>query len=537
MENSNTQQAIIQEIDYNTISFLSPIISSYLNENPQLKSFYKYPVDVKAFGQVIADKSKQAIDRVLLVDVLKKQYQGEAICQAVEANINLLQADTTFTITTAHQPNLFTGFLFSVYKIIGAINAAEQLKTAYPDNNFVPVYWIGSEDHDFEEINHVYLQGEKLAWQSHQTGAVGSMDVKAVQPLIEQVAAKLAGRPHTDELITLLKQAYSQATLAKANKQLLNALFGQYGLVILDQDDAQLKQLFVPQMKAELQNGIVEKSVNPVIEQLKALNYKVQASPRAINLFYLDEGMRERIVWNESADKYEVLNSDLTFSSMALIDLLESNPEKFSPNVFLRPVYQELVLPNLAYVGGGGELAYWLELKVLFEHFDVNYPVLLLRNSVALIDKGTQKKIDKLGLLPAQLFEEEDTLIKTYVVQNTDNKIDLSQEKEQIKQLFQLLVEKAKQIDPSLENAVLSQMQGQLNALEGLEKKLMRAEKNNFETAITQIKAIKQKLFPHGKPQERYENFMPFYAQNGAAWVQELKTNIHPFNKRFSFLA
>lgn len=524
-------------LEHAEANILTRMVRDYLTTAPCLDGYYKYPFDINAFGQIIQDKQADHTNRQLLVQVLQKQYQPIGLEGEVKANVELLAHANTFTVTTAHQPNIFTGYLFFVYKILSTINIAEQLRQLHPQHNFVPIYWMGSEDHDFEEISTINLFGDKLQWQHPSGGPVGRLDTAGLDLLIDAIEEKLGGAPHGAALVVLLRKAYlEQPTLAQATRYLVHQLFAEYGLVIVDQDDPQLKQLFLPVLKDEVSNGRVSGMVQATIDFINQCNYRIQANPREINCFYLGTGSRERIVFEEATGNYHILNTSVTMGKAELLADMDAHPENYSPNVFLRPLYQETILPNLAYVGGGGELSYWLELKALFDYYKINYPMLVLRSTNGILDANAQRKLEKLGIDIKDLFKDEDTLLKDYVLQNTNNNLQLTKEKEQLTAIFDEVMAKARLVDVTLEKAVEGQRQSVLNSLETLEGKLLRAEKRNFETATSQLKALKGKLFPNGSPQERVDNFLPYYAAKGPAWIAEIKPFCNPFTKQFNVL-
>jgi len=299
----------------------------------------------------------------------------------------------------------------------------------------------------------------------------------------------------------------------------------------LNMSHKKLKQLFVPIIKEEILEQSSAPIVNKTIRELEGLGFAGQAPPREINFFYLREQLRERIVLENNS--YQVLNSGYRFSKEEIILEIESHPERFSPNVVMRPLYQELVLPNLAYIGGGGEIAYWLERKVQFEHFGINFPMLIRRNSVLWIDKAAAKRMDKLGLSSEAVFCDVEDLVKDYVRRNSEEEMSLDGEKESLKSLFTTLANKISAVDSTLVKTVWAEHAKQLKGLEQLEMRLLRAEKQKHETALNQLRALKEKLFPKNGLQERYDNFLPFYLRYGSAFFDILKENLHPLEKGF----
>jgi bacillithiol biosynthesis cysteine-adding enzyme BshC len=236
--------------------------------------------------------------------------------------------------------------------------------------------------------------------------------------------------------------------------------------------------------------------------------------------------MRERIELENGV--YSVVNTDLTFTESALLEELEAHPERFSPNVVMRPLYQESILPNLAYIGGGGELAYWLERKRQFEHFGINFPMLVRRNSVVWIDGNSAKRMEKLGLDLNALLGDTEDLVKTWVHEKSEQELSLSAEKQALSKLFESIVQKAEATDPTLAGAVKAEEARQIKSLEQLEVRLVRAQKQRFETEINQLRGLKEKLFPGNGLQERYDNFIPHYLRNGETFFDVLLENLDP---------
>jgi bacillithiol biosynthesis cysteine-adding enzyme BshC len=520
----------ICKIPFDQIPQLSEKDIAYATGQDGLRPFYKYPVDLDAFGQVIKDKKRDHTDRQTLVKVVKEQYQPLETSEMVRQNIMALGDANTFTVTTAHQPCLFTGPLYYIYKIVSAINLAGQLNEHYPDYRFVPVFVNGGEDHDFEEVNHTYLFGKAITWENEEQGAIGMMKTDSLKGALEQLKDILGDSDHAQKIYSVIHEAYtSHECYGDATQHLVNALFKGYGLVIVNTSHPELKRLFIPYMREELTRQPSKALVEATTYRLEAAGYSGQAYAREINFFYLRDQLRARI--EQTNNTFWVVDTDFSFSESELLEELEAHPERFSPNVVMRPIYQELVLPNLAYIGGGGELAYWLERQSQFEHFGLNFPMLIRRNSALWIDKGSSKRMTKLELTIEDLFEDVEVLVKRYVRQHTENEISLSDQKRQVREIFDAVIEQAKEIDKTLVKSTKSEQAKMMNSLDALEAKLLRAEKNRHEIAINQIRSLKDKLFPEGGLQERYDNFMTFYLRYGDAFFDVLFENLHPLDK------
>jgi bacillithiol synthase len=504
--------SLTSEIPLRSIPGFNKMVSEYLIGNEALRHLYRYEFNIDAFGQVIADKSKDNTDRELLVSVLKRQYDGISMSGLTAANIELLLSPNTYTVTAAHQPCVLLGPAFNIYKIASAVNLASQLKAQYPAYNFVPVFWMGSEDHDFEELGSTYIYGKKIEWPAAEGegGAYGRRQLAGFDKVLDEALA-ITGEAGKTIIEKLRAGLVKFETFGPYTRYLVNELFADTGLVVIDQDDAALKTRFAPVIKDEILHSSAFRASAEAVRWLQE-NYSVQATPREINLFYLSENSRERII--KTSDGYEVNNTALKFTEAALLAEVAEHPERFSPNVILRPVYQELILPNLAFIGGAGELSYWMELKGVFDYHKVNFPVLVMRSSMTMINAGIEKKMSKLGISAVDLFGNPDQFINSYIKAKLSDDIQFEAEKNAMAMLFDSFEEKAEKVDPTLKAAVLAEKQKQLNALDALEGRIVKAEKRKQEDTVNQIKALFQTFVPQSSWQERIENFIPFYLKD-----------------------
>ncbi|MEL6355877.1 MAG: bacillithiol biosynthesis cysteine-adding enzyme BshC [Bacteroidota bacterium] len=368
----------ITRIPFQEVPQFSDRDVAYATQDDRLRPFYKYPVTLDAFAEVFADKAKDETNRQLLVEELRAQYEQLPPHEKVNQQLNKLAEENTFTVITAHQPSLFTGPLYFIYKICSALNLAQKLNATYPDKHIIPVFITGGEDHDFEEINHTYLYGKKLEWQNEESGAVGAMKTNSLGAVLEELKTVLGDRDTAQSIYSRLEKAYtSYGTYGTATVALVHDLFADFGLVVADMARPAFKRAFLPIMREEIFNQPSQQLVEKAQRELEAVGFSAQAHAREINFFYLRDGLRERIVQED--DAYAVLNTSHRFSQEELEAELEQHPEFFSPNVVMRPLFQEYIFPNLAYIGGGGELAYWLERKEQFAHFGLNFPMPTIR--------------------------------------------------------------------------------------------------------------------------------------------------------------
>ena len=527
---------MVQTTSYAATGAFSGLVLDYIKQAPALAEFYHRRPTIAAFGEQLAEK-KAAFDeasRQRLMAALRDQYAALAeVPAAVQANLDLLARDTTFTVTTGHQLALFTGPLYFIYKIISAIKLCRELKEAYPENDFVPVFWLASEDHDFAEINHFHLFGKKYEWQADKTG--GPVGRLPLADLEEQVLSQLPA-----EVPAAFLAAYREsATLGEATFRLANALFAAFGLVCLDADRPDLKQALMPVLEREIQAQASNQAVQATNVRLEKAGYKPQVYSRPLNLFFLTEtGQRERLEPDAAgADCVEVTirNTTRCHSQAELLALARQHPEQFSPNVVLRPVYQELLLPNLCYIGGGAEVAYWGQLEAVFEANEVPFPIVLLRNSALYLSRALAGKLRKLGLETLDIFKPLPELKKQVGASLGQEEISLADQQARLKAAFDEVAALAQRLDPTLVKAVAAEAQKATAAVAGLEKRLSKAAETKHETAYTQLSALKDKLFPEGGLQERTDNVLSILINN-PAFLEQLLAAFEPLELEFTVL-
>jgi bacillithiol biosynthesis cysteine-adding enzyme BshC len=278
-------------------------------------------------------------------------------------------------------------------------------------------------------------------------------------------------------------------------------------------------------------NKVIVDKTNTSLEKE---GYKAQVFCRDINFFYLTDDLRSRI--EKQGERYNVVDSDLSFSAEEIEKLIAEEPEKFSPNVILRPLLQEMILPNIAYVGGPAEVIYWLQLKEVFNHFKTPFPILMPRNFGMIMDHETTRKFSKTGLEWKELFEEKNYLFNHWVLKHSPRNLTVGTERAEILKIFELLQERAEHIDKTLGPFVGAESKSALNSLEKIERKFLRAEKRLHGDKLRQIETVKDTLFPDGTLQERTDNFLNFY-QRDPEFIQRLLNSFDPFDFQFNILS
>ncbi len=522
-------------ISYHKTGAFSKLVEDYVGGDEALKSFYQNQPDIAGIKKAIKERKKHIYNRALLVDELRKQYAQFEAHEKVIENIDSLLKENTFTVCTAHQPNIFTGHLYFVYKILHAIKLADKLNEKIKGCRFVPVYYMGSEDADLQELGEVHINGKKYEWKTQQKGAVGRMKVdKLFIELLNEMEGQLSVEKHGNEIVDIIKRSYTLGkTIEQATFELVNTLFEDKGLVVCLPDNAALKNEFYDISYKELTEQFSNKAVTETLASFPG-KYKIQAAGRDINLFYLKDDIRERI--ERVKEYFIVANTDMRFTEDEMLKELKNYPERFSANVILRPVFQEMILPNVAFIGGGGELAYWLELKKVFEAVQIPYPVLVLRNSFMIVGKKVVANIEKLQYKINDVFKPAAQLIEELVKRETKLPLQLDEEKAAIKALYEKIQSAAIMVDVTLHKHVTAIEIQALKRIEILEKKMLKAEKKKFEASQRQIVKVKQSLFPSGVLQERIDNLLPFYASWGKDFIELLYENSKAIGHEFCIL-
>lgn len=521
-------------LPFSSLQGLTKLMSEFIDESERVRELAADFFSLDAVKRQIEHKSSFE-NRTSLVQELKKQYEGVVTSKKVKDNIELLSSQKTFTITTGHQLCFATGPLYFPIKILQTIRLCEWLKKELPEYNFVPVFWMATEDHDYAEIQRAYLFGSqyKMADDSSEN-AVGRLPKSLAEEGLTSLKEVLGKTENGLKAYQLLEKAWLNCDdLAGFTRNLVNQLFEKDGLVILDADRVSLKQLFLPYVEREFKEQV---SYNSVFQTNKniANDFHIQVNPREINLFYFDD-QKGRTRLAKEGDKITLV--DRPQNGFSALEQLNQSPEKFSPNVILRPLYQEVILPNLAYIGGGGEISYWLQLKAMFNAFNVPFPLLLHRNSVVVCEAADEKKLNKLQLEIEDVFKSDHDLAKkvAQIEQNTPPP-NWKETYLSLQAYIDSMTEVVQGVDPTLVARVKALHKEQLKGIKDMDKELNKRLKKKSEDAIHQAAALREKWLPGGGLHERKNNLFEYIAKYGFEFVDALKENIHPYQPQINVL-
>ena len=506
---------------------VSRLIQDFLNESPGLKNFYTQKVSRESLMQQAKVKTKSYKNRAVLTQVLSAQNQ--ILTAKQQKNLKALENPNAVTVTTGHQLNLATGPLYFIYKILHTVKMCEEMNRSQEQFTFVPIFWMATEDHDFEEINHFSTYQSTYRWQRESGGFVGEMGTDGVLAVFTEFFKGLEKNQAAKNLEKMITKAYQKKDLAASTRFLVQELLGEWGVLILDANHPELKRLAIPYFEKELRNQLAQEAVQATNHQLS--KYKEQAFAREINLFYSENGKRERIDFEDGV--YFLVDSLKKFEGDEIFKALENSPEKFSPNVILRPLYQEIILPNVCYIGGGGEISYWLQLKRMFAQFEIEFPLIMLRNSFLILTKNQCEKATKFGILPQHLFSSISELKSEWVKQQTDLFEVLENLKESIEQKFFKASEIAEKTDDTFRQMLLAQQKKQLNGYEKMKKRLQKAEEKRLRSKIRRLENLYEIMFPSGTWQERKINFSVFYQKYGENFFEAVYESLDAFESNF----
>lgn len=501
--------------DFSAIRAFPRLFVDYVENRGELKSFFGFPPEKEhIISQIRLKKDSFSLSkRKVLADAIRAGYPGFTLSPAQTENLAKLTDENTFTISCGHQLNLAGGPMYVAFKILTVLRYCEFLNREFPEYQFVPLHWLANEDHDLDEISAFTFFGQSHHFMMAGTGASGSV---STQGLAEQLRS-------IRDMPLWMSDAYEACdNLNTATMKWLQDAFGEMGLLVLDARQKSLKESLLPFALSELKEGWVEKEVLKQTERLEASGYKGQLYPRPVNLFYLAEGERLRL--ERSPEGYQTHDGKYHWKENEALGFFTANPERLSPNVAFRPLYSQLILPDVAFVGGPAEISYWLQLKSVFEKTGTPFPVLIPRFSGMYVSKNQAVKMEKLGLYMADIFREEHELRKEAT--------RLEWQKPDLNEVYAGLIELCKNTDPTLVPALKAELVKVEKQIEGMEKRIFKAAEQKKENEITQIKNLLGKLFPDGGLQERKESWLSFLAGN-PGWLSQVKDCIVPFDFRF----
>lgn len=526
---------IRRRLEFSSVPGTTALFRDYLSSFSRVMEFY--PADPRRLMEEL-DPDRvlggRNFSRQRVAEILQVQNQKLGCGPQTLAHIQLLKCPDTLVVITGQQVGLFTGPLFAIYKASTVLQLTRQLSQRFPFQ-FIPLFWMASDDHDYAEVDHVAIldQTNRLVTLQHPGNhspglPVGPLELgPEIEPLLTKLDQTLPRSEFKAQVMELVKAAYRPtATFAEAFGRAMLSLFAQDGLVLVDPAEPELRRLAEPVFQTELKNA--PRSTEVVAErgaQLVERGYhaQIRTASQAVNLFLLVDGRRVALIKENQG--FRLKKGQQTFSLDELVDLLEKSPERFSPNVVLRPVVQDHLFPVAAYVAGPAEIAYYAQLGEVYKLFGIPRPVIYPRASFTLMEGRVGGLLEKFGLGIEDVFVEEGHLVGRVMKGQMPGELDelFKVGGQQIRETFQALSEKVIAFEPTLQGYLDSSAGKVEHQLKAVRRKLFQARRAREALLREQVSKVSRHLFPAGQLQERVLNITPFLARHGPRIIADLE--------------
>lgn len=508
------------------------LFTDYLNRDQKILDFF----DHDPFADNAANESLKRFtfrgsrpETVKLLHEYNSPFNPPA---PVLSNIDLLADEKTFAVVTGQQPVLMGGTLFTIYKTLTAIIycSVYNRQSGY---NFVPVFWMGDEDHDFNEVASVTVPSQKsavhLEWQTDQNIEQRTADILLdgeFEELKKVVRDTLGDTDFSEDLWNAIDQSYSvKATVGEAFGRLMMDIFGKHGLILAGSNHKAIKHHTSPVLKTAVQKSQeIYRSLKTTTGNLEKSGYHSQVLVQESNLFRIaEDGTRYKLdytdgAWSDDSGNMNKLSND------ELIKMVDDHPENFSPNVFLRPLLQDYLIPVIAYVGGPGEVSYYAQMKETYRVFNQSMPLIIPRFSCTLIENAVQRAIESLPFQWTEYSKRIEDLESAFVSQSDKPDIEsiINEWKKDVQDITDKMKPRVGEIDPTLENSAGKASAAFHNELDKLKGKMYRSVKQQESVQLNRISKVRDALFPRGNLQEREIAFIYFMNKYGSSFWDDL---------------
>ena len=524
-------------INFGDIPKNQNLFLDYLHEFENVKDFYKHNFRNKEeyaplFKKISQSKSKNHFD---LKSILVEQYSDlDNISSKTLNNINSLNQTKTIAVVTGQQLGILGGPLYTLAKILTAIRLANQLTERYDEYKFVPVFWLEGDDHDFNEVRAVnILDNENQILNIGYKEEISDDDAKqsignlifdeALNEFLNKIDLNLRDTEFKNDLINKLKECYQVGkSFKKSFRDLLFFLFDEFGLIIFDPQDTKVKSILKPIFKKEINDFKIHTQkliqVSAILEEV----YHAQVKVKPVNLFYHTDDGRYSIEPVEEI--YKLRRKRKQFTKDEILAEIENTPERFSPNVLLRPICQDYIFPTGLYVAGPSEISYFAQVTPLYDFYDINTPIVYPRSSFTLLEKNIASSLDKFDLSMNDVFLGFEELKEKVITELSENNVEsvFNESSNEIELIFDKLKENLFAIDKTLVEASARTKEKIFSTINELRAKAIKAQDNKYETTIRQLIKISNSLYPNGNLQEREINFVYFYNKYGKELIKKI---------------
>ncbi|MCB0727295.1 MAG: bacillithiol biosynthesis cysteine-adding enzyme BshC [Ignavibacteriae bacterium] len=532
-------------IPYSSLPSYSELFLKYTENFESLSKFYEFDFKKDEDFQKCIELKKEtyikgkSFFRNEITDILKIQNTKFRSSEKTFENILLLNDHNTFAVVTGQQIGILSGPYYTILKALNTIQLSEQLKIKFPEYNFVPVFWLEADDHDFPEINNINIISKENELKNIKYFEKGTEQEKYLQPVggiildehIESFKKELLesynNTDFTDNLFNSINESYKEGNdLITSFALFMNNVIKDKGLIYLDPTDAEVKKLLQPVFKTELTTypDICEKVIDTSVELEE--NFAVQVKPKAVNLFYIHEGNRYLIEPRED-EIFALKHSRQKFPKEELMGLLETKPERFSWNVVTRPICQDYLLPTVAYIGGPSEIAYFGQFRQVYKYFDITMPVIYPRTSVTILENRVKNFMEKFNIRFEEFFDEKE-IGKKLLNENSEVSADqiFSDLKEELRAVFYTYEKELLKIDDKQTEGFSKRNTQFLESLEIAKEKFISAQSKQNEVISNQLRKALLFIYPDNTLQERILNITYFLNKYGPDIIDHLTAEI-----------
>lgn len=523
-------------INFSDIPGHQNLFLDYLYEFENVSDFYSNDFRnkenyLKIFKNIVENRKLLSPD---ISAVIENQYSSLKPGDLTKQNITKLKEKRTLAIVTGQQLGILGGPLYTFYKIITAIKLSRFLSERYDDYNFVPVFWLEGDDHDFNEVRAVKLIDENNSLinigykdeieEDDLKQSVGLINFdNSINDFFTKLSSVLKETEFKSTLFNRIQDYYKEGRSFKdAFRDLIFNYFDNYGLVIFDPQDNEVKKLLKPIFKKEITDFRIHTEqlvhVSATLEEL----YHAQVKVKPVNLFLrVDEG---RYSIEPVDNEYRLKRKRKSFTQEQLLELLENEADKFSPNVLLRPICQDYLLPTAFYVGGPSEISYFAQIKPLYELYNIPQPLIYPRSSATILENSISNSLEKFSVNVKDIFIDVENVKKNIINSVEESSVDeiFGDISNRIETSFDQLKEKLLDLDKTIADSSNRYRDKMLGTINELKSKAEKAQQKKYETTLRQIDRAAVHLFPHSNLQERELNFIYFANKYGDDFLKTI---------------
>ena len=534
------------EIDYNKLPGFNRLFTDYIYDFNTISAFFEHKYDEAQsfYNAATKRKSLYSVNRNDLSGILNEQNKSFNSSEKAFANISKLKSENTFAVVTGQQIGLLTGNIYTIIKAINAVQLSEFLSDKFPEYEFIPVFWLECEDHDYPEINNINVFDKNNNPVNLKYYAGGGEKEKYVQPVGTIIADENIGKFMDDMFENLLRtefsgdlkyysmRAYTEGIDLKTSfARFLNYILKDKGLVFIDPSDKEIKRILLPVFEQELTSYPDGCELMIDTSAKLELQYEPQMKPKPVNIFYIFENGRY-LLEPSQGNSLSLKNLRKKFEKQFIMEELHAHPENFSPNVALRPVCQDFVLPTAVYIGGPSEIAYFAQLKSFYGFFNNSMPVIFPRTSLTVIEKRINNFLLKFDISFEELFDEHTVTVK---IMKNINEINVDDVFSSFTGSFNGLIyetgNEIRNIDKNLEVLFRNKSVKFLESLSPVKNKITEVQIKQNENTVSKLKSIVSNVYPENNLQERHINIIYFLNKYGPGFIDVLYNEIDLFAK------